>query len=114
VIDSCLRNEEFVIHKDCRFDYLYIEDAARVVLWFIEHEPHHHDYNVVSGKPLLLSELARIVMQKMGNSNGIRILGQNTEYTASNARLLREIGDFKLTSISEGIDKQIAWQKEQI
>lgn len=112
-IDSSLRGEPISIRQDCLFDYLYVEDLAGVVRWFIENKPAYHDYNVVTGKPEYLSNIAKMIAEKTGNNKDIIIRqdGLNRAYTASNERLLREIGPFNFTSLSEGIDRQIAWQE---
>jgi GDP-L-fucose synthase len=114
-ITCCLKNEPITIRQDCYFEYLYVTDLVYIIRWFIENKPHYHDYNLVPGKPVLLSEIAQIVAQKMGNLKGIKILkeGLNNEYTANNQRLLSEIKNLKFTSMDEGIDRQIAWQKSR-
>ncbi|GHS97893.1 CDP-4-dehydro-6-deoxy-D-gulose 4-reductase [Planctomycetales bacterium] len=114
-IDCCLRNEPIIIRQDCYFDYLYVEDFAQIIEWFIENKPQYHDYNAVTGKPVSLSAIARLVAEKMENSNGIKILkdGWNNEYTATNERLLAEMGKLDLTLLDVGIEQQIIWQKEK-
>jgi GDP-L-fucose synthase len=113
-IDSCLKNESIAIRQDCYFDYLYVEDLAEIIHWFIENDLRYHDYNVVTGKAVSLSYIAKIIAGKMGNKNPVKIAkeGLNKEYTASNNRLLAELGDFIFTSLGDGIDKQITWQKD--
>jgi GDP-L-fucose synthase len=112
-IDCCLRNETITIRQDCYFDYLYVEDLAKIIEWFIETMPKHHDYNAVSGTPVLLSEIAEMVKQIMSRRKGVKILkeGLNKEYTANNERMMAEMGRFDFTSLCDGIDKQIVWQK---
>lgn len=112
-IDCCLENKEITIRQNCMFDYLYVEDLAFVFEWFIENTPKFHDYNISTAKPISLKNIAEIVSNKMNNKNGIRILkeGWNKEYTADNSRLKSEIINLRLTSIEEGIEKQIKWQK---
>jgi hypothetical protein len=54
-----------------------------------------------------------MIAGKLGNTNELVIkeAGYNKAYTASNERLLNEMGDFAFTALSEGIDRQIAWQR---
>jgi GDP-L-fucose synthase len=113
VIDCCLKNKPITIRQDCYFDYLYVEDLVLILKWFIEHKPLYHDYNVTTGEPVSLSHIAELIAQKMENINGIKMLGKgwNKEYTASNERLLNEFVNFQFTSLNDGIDKQIIWQK---
>ncbi|GHV82971.1 NAD-dependent epimerase/dehydratase family protein [Spirochaetia bacterium] len=111
-IDCCLKNEPVTIRQDCYFDFLYVGDLVEVIRCFIDNKPKYHDYNIVTGKHVLLSEIAKIVAQKMNNPNGIKLLkdGFNNEYTASNQRLFAEFEDFRFTTLDAGIDEQIEWQ----
>lgn len=111
-IDCCLENRAITIRQNCMFDYMYVEDLAYIFEWFIENEPKYHDYNICTAKPVSLLEIAQIVAQKMGNDKPIEIAkdGWNLEYTADNSRLLQEF-NFTFTTLEEGIEKQIKWQK---
>lgn len=112
-INCCLAGEPVTIRQDCWFDYLHVDDFARIAAWAISAVPRHHDYNISSGERITLQAIASEVCAQMGNKRGVTILsdGFNKEYTASNARLLQEIGPFKFTSIQEGIARQIEWQR---
>ncbi|MDR0734156.1 MAG: NAD(P)-dependent oxidoreductase [Elusimicrobiota bacterium] len=112
-IDCCLAGSPITIRQDCLFDYIYVDDLARIIMHFIEHKPKFHDYNACTGSPAALSEIAKIVSAQTGINKPAVIAkeGFNKEYTASNGRLMAELGDFKFTPPEEGIAKQIAWQK---
>lgn len=112
-IRCCLRNEAITIHQDCLFDYLYVTDYARYLECCIENDLKYHDYNAGSGAVVSLSEIAKIVASKMNNNKEIVIQnnGFNKEYTASNERIMSEMGsNTKLVSIEEGIEKLIEWE----
>jgi GDP-L-fucose synthase len=113
-IDCCLAGGPVTIKQDCFFDYTYVDDLARIIMHFIEDKPKYHDYNACAGTPTALSEIAKIVSAQM-NINKPAVIakpGFNKEYTASNKRLMAELGaGFKFTSLQEGISKQIIWQK---
>lgn len=115
-IDCALADTPITIRQDCLFDYLYVDDLARLIAWFIENTPQYHDYNVVSGRPVALSALAKTVARLTGHTRGIQIAkpGLNKEYTAANARLLAEVKNFAFTPLDEGISRQLAWQKEYV
>ena len=112
-IDCCLEDRAITIRQDCMFDYMYVKDLAEVIDHFAKSEPRFHDYNVCRGKRIALSEIANIVAMKMKNPYPLDIAAQgwNKEYTASNARLLNEFPDFIFTSIEDGIENQIEWQR---
>ena len=112
-INCCLRGEPITIRQNCKFDYLYIDDYARYLDYFINNEPHFHDYNAGSGTHILLTEIAQIVADKMNNKYGIVIAeqGLNKEYTASSQRLADETGLVQDNlSIENGIDRLIEWR----
>lgn len=112
-IDCCIENRPITIRQNCMFDYMYVKDLAYIFEWFIENEPKYHDYNICTGKPVSLLEIAKIVAKQMDNKRPIEIAadGWNKEYTADNSRLLDEF-DFAFSSLENGIKEQIDWQKE--
>ena len=112
-INCCLRDERISIRQDCLFDYMQVEDLLKIFCWGIENPLNYHDYNICSGKRILLSEIAEKVRVQMGSNLSIQVLneGLNKEYTADNSRLLQELGDYNFLTIDEGIAKQIMWQR---
>ena len=102
-----LRGLNISINQDMQFDYLYIDDLCRIVVWFIEHTPKFHDYNVCTSNAVRLSEIAELIGSKCGSGFPGRILseGEKLPYTADNTRLLAEIGEFAFTSLTVGIGK---------
>ncbi|MCI9487235.1 MAG: NAD(P)-dependent oxidoreductase [Lachnospiraceae bacterium] len=93
------------VRRDCYFDFLYIEDLAGIVRWFLENTPRHHDYNVCSGKEYLLTELAGKVLRRSGKKLPVKLLSEerNLDYSASNERLRAEIPDLRITEIDPAI-----------
>ena len=114
VIQSVLDNRIITIRQDCRFDYMHVFDLAKILDYFIEHEPKYKDYNLSSGETYLLSEIANIVKDEMKSELDIKILssGLNNEYTASNERLINEC-KIDFIKLREGIRKQIVSEKEK-
>lgn len=112
-IRCCEKNEPITIRQDCYFDYLYIDDYAKYLMFCIENKLKYHDYNASSGTRILLSDIARMVRKQYGSNNEIIILkeGFNKEYTASNKRIIDEMGGMEFISIENGIDKLIRWEK---
>lgn len=111
-IQNSLNHEPITIKQNCYFDYLYVEDYARFVMYFIENDPKFHDYNATSGTRVKLSEIAELVRKKLSNPHPITILseGMNCEYTANNQRIIKETGITDLISLDEGISKMIEWR----
>lgn len=110
-IRCCKRGEPITIRQDCRFDYLYIEDYAKVVAYFVTHAPTHHDYNVTSSTRVLLSTIASEVKDVMSSDVEIIISDTNglaREYTASNHRLISEAGNLGFMELRDSIRKYVA------
>ena len=98
------------VRKECSFDFLYIDDLAPVVAWFLENKPAWHDYNVCMGVPYKLTELAALVKATAQKDLPIQVLseGRNPDYTACGDRLWQETG-LQPTSMKEAIDSLYAW-----
>lgn len=111
-IRSILLNKDITIRKDCKFDYLHVFDFARFVNWGINSNLKYHDYNVCSGMPVLLSNIAEIVKHLMNSKAKIRLLSDelNRNYTASNKRIIEESGIGLDYPLEKGIKKQIEWE----
>ena len=82
------------MRQNVYFDYLYIEDFLKILNVFLKTEkPLFHSYNVVSGKRIDLLSLCNTLNAMTGKNDRIIVCndGLANEYTASNARLLKEI-----------------------
>lgn len=113
-IRCCMRGEDITIRQNCYFDYMHVNDLARILGFFIYHVPFHKAYNVCTGVRKSLLEIAQLVRVQMHTNNKILLLaeGWNREYTGSNQRLLAELGDYVFISIEDGIRMQIQAEAE--
>lgn len=102
------------IRQDCMFDYLYVDDLAPIVIWFLEHEPKFHDYNVCTGQPVSLREIAAAVLEASGKELPVVVAkeGWNLPYTADNSRLSAEMGSLRLHTLKEAVAKLYAYYQE--
>lgn len=114
-IHCALRGEPITIRRDCYFDYLQVNDLGLIVPWFIENKLAFHDYNVTSGTRVLLSDIAKTVLDLMELKLDI-IIGQkglNNEYTGNNQRLLTEMGsEATFTDLRAGIEELIGFERK--
>ena len=92
------------IRQECHFDFMYVDDLMGPLRWALEGAPRFHDYNVCTGRPVLLSDIARLVCRVAGKDLPIQILsgGMGLEYTGSPARLKMEF-PFIPTPLEEGV-----------
>jgi UDP-glucose 4-epimerase len=104
-----------VLRKDIVFDYLYVNDLVRLIRWFIENEAQHKAYNVCSGRPVALTELARMIARVAGSVSGrvpdVSILGAGMggEYSGDNSRMLAEMGGYQFWDMEDAIRDLYEW-----
>lgn len=95
------------IRQDLLFDFLWIDDFCRIVFELLNKESlNYHTYNVASGKKINLLEIAQIVNVISEKNLPIIVCneGIGKEYTASNERLLSELGGaFEFTTMEEAV-----------
>jgi len=103
------------IRQNVFFDYLWIDDFLRILDVFMEKELKYHSYNMCTGEPIDLISLAETVRQVSGRDTGLYVCrdGLAKEYTASNERLLEELGgSFDYTPVKDAVKKLYDWYVE--
>ena len=110
-----LKGLPIVLRQDVLFDYLYVKDLAPITRWFIENDARHKAYNVCTGRPVALTELARMVAEVSGCNPSVSVIhgGMGPEYTADNSRLLGEMGDYQFWDLRRAINDLYSWYKRQ-
>ncbi len=105
-IISCVKaNKPVELRQNVMFDFLYVKDIAPVLMYFIENEPTHRTYNLCSGRPTLISEIAEEVRQQMNSDLPIvfKNEGLGLEYTGNNDRLRAELRYWEPRLLRDGI-----------
>lgn len=108
---SVIRGESMSLRQNARFDYLYIDDLCCILEWFLYAQPMHSTYNVCSGTPVELMDLAEMI----GEVTGTKSLpvaakdGYQPDYTGDNSRLIKEMGGFQFTPHITSIEKLYAY-----
>jgi GDP-L-fucose synthase len=110
-----LKGLPIVIRQDVVFDYLYVDDLAKITAWFIEHEPRYKTYNICTGEGGPLTKFASVVAKASGRNPRIIVRqdGLAPEYTADNSLLLNEIGDYKFCDPQRSIGELYEWYASQ-
>lgn len=103
-----------VIRQNVAFDYLYIQDLAKIADWFIENTPQQTTYNVCTGGCWKLWELAEIVAAVSGRNPEIQLInpGMGAEYTGDNSRLMKEIPALQFEPMQRAIEALYGWYEE--
>ncbi|MFY9845213.1 MAG: NAD-dependent epimerase/dehydratase family protein [Terriglobales bacterium] len=104
-----LKGLPIVLRQDVVFDYLYIKDLVKITRWFIENDARHKAYNVCAGRPVALSELARVIAgvstEMSGNNPKISVVseGLGPEYSGDNSRMVTEVSGYQFWDLQDSI-----------
>jgi GDP-L-fucose synthase len=110
-----LKGLPIVLRQDIVFDYLYVKDLVKLTMWFIENDARHKAYNACTGRPVAISELARVIArvsaQVSGRNPGVSVMteGMGPEYSADNSRMLTEMGGYRFWDLEDSIRDLYVW-----
>jgi len=113
-----LKGLPIVLRQDIVFDYLYVKDLVKLTRWFIENNARHKAYNVCTGHPAALTELARVIarvsVQVSGRKPNVSVMteGMELEYSADNSRMLTEMGAYRFWDLEDAIGDLYAWYEQ--
>lgn len=117
IINSLLSGETAVCKtwKQIR-DFIYVEDAARATIDLLEKAP-SGSYNISSGTPTLLKEIANKIGIKLDKEELINISDYNNLdifpfLLGDTSKIFNTISFSPLYSIDQGLDLSIKWWKE--
>lgn len=115
-VAKSLSGVPIVIRQNVVFDYLWIDDLARIVPRFLEGERRFADVNVTPTAPVQLTDIATIVLRETGRPArfDVETPGLNNEYTGDNRRLLELCPGFTFTPIDEGVQALVAYYRSHI
>ena len=99
------------LRQDRRFSYLYVDDLAPVIDYFIENTPRYKAYNIVPDQVVSLYDLAQMVVKISGKDLPVQVAqdGLGLEYSGDNSRLKKEIPDIRFTPIEDSVRQLYEW-----
>jgi GDP-L-fucose synthase len=99
-----------ILNRRSMFDYLDVADVADIVNWFLTAQPQHRAYNLCSGAPSDLRDLADHVVRASGKDLAVIVKqdGWGAEYSGSNERLMAEL-PLRLRPIGDSVRELYAW-----
>lgn len=106
-----------IMNQNVEFDYVYIADFIRILQIFMTHTPRHSHYNITTGQPVTLVEIAETIRDTLCGTQDIIIKqpGLGNSYTGGNTRLRDFIGqDFQFTSLKQSIIELAAWYEKRL
>ena len=100
-----------LLRRNVFFDYLDVEDLARLVEAFLSGDFRHRQYNVCTGRPVDLKTLAAEVIEASGKALPIEVRqeGLAGEYSGSNLRLMAELPAFRFRERKDSIGRLYRW-----
>jgi UDP-glucose 4-epimerase len=106
-----------VIKQNVEFDYLYINDFLKIINEFIKRPAAYSNYNITTGQPVTLLEIAEIIREVLGNKQEIVIQesGLGNSYTGSNTRLRGFLEpNFEFTPMKQAIEELAVWYETRL
>jgi GDP-L-fucose synthase len=100
-----------VIRQNVFFDYLDVDDLARILELMFCRTLRHRQYNICTGRAVDLKTLAGQVIAASGKCLEVDVknAGLANEYSGENARMLAEIPDFRFTESEDSIARLYQW-----
>ena len=89
----------------------------KILQEFIERPALHSSYNITTGEPITLIEIAEIVREVLGKKHDIVIKNRKLgdHYTGNNEHLKKFLpSDFKFTPIQTAIEELANWYAERM
>jgi len=99
-------------------DFIYVEDTVKIIRKFIEFNPKaHREFNIGTGEEISILKLVNNICEIM-NYKGEFIKKAKRKadvarHSANIDRLVSEIGDLNLTSLSAGLERTVNWYQEK-
>lgn len=111
MICKAIFNHPMTMKQNRRFSYIYIDDLAPIIEYFICNEPKYNIFNVTPDKQIELLDLARMIKDVTKTQSEIIVAtsGIGVEYTGDNSRLHREMKDLKFTPIEKALKELSDW-----
>lgn len=112
---KAIKDLPLAMRKNVYFDYLWVEDFCRMLEYFLHNEPIYKVYNMVSGQKISLEEICELVKKISGKNLPVYVCqdGLANEYTASNARFMKECPDFVYTPMEQAIENLYHWYENE-
>ncbi len=114
-----LKGLPIVLRQDIVFDYLYVKDLAKITMWFIKNDARQKAYNVATGRPIALTELARVIARVSNQISGpnptvsVQSEGLGLEYSADNSRMLVEMGGYQFWDVEASLRDLYSWYAQR-
>jgi len=102
------------LRQNRRFDYIFVDDLAKVIRHFLVADGTRGAYNVTPDEAVELKTLAEVVVRISGKDLPIRIAqpGLGVEYSGDNALIKAEVPGFPFTPLESAVRSLYDWYTE--
>ena len=113
-INQNLAHKPIEINQNVVFDYLFVEDMAKIIEYFIQNDWQDSVINITPTESVSLTEIAQLVNEISDFKSEIIIKNSvmNNEYTGDNTLLLKNMPSLKFTSMKDGLKKLYEYNLE--
>lgn len=115
-INQNLAHKSIEINQNVVFDYLFVEDMAKIVEHFIENDWQDSVINITPAKSVSLVDIANTVNEISDFKSEIVIKNpvMNNEYTGDNTLLCKNIPSLEFTSLKDGLKKLYEYNRKNL
>lgn len=105
-----------VINQNVVFDYLFLDDFLEIIEKSIENDFPYNEFNITPNKSIDLLSIAHMINECSEFKSDIIVNnpGYNYEYTGDNARLNKNIPDFKFTEYNSAVQKLYKYYRDNL
>jgi GDP-L-fucose synthase len=103
-----------VINQNVIYDYLYINDLYKLLVYFVNNKTKEKIFNITPTESVDLLTIADMVNKVSENKCEIKVLnpGIGVEYSGDNKRLLSEVGKFQFITYERAIADLFGYYKK--
>lgn len=115
-ICKTLFNLPITIKQNRKFDYLYVKDLPCILDYFLSAFPRYKAYNVTPDVAVELLDLAKMIRGVAGKNISIVVekSGLGMEYSGSNQRIKMDFPGYRLTPLTEAVERLYRWYKKNL
>jgi UDP-glucose 4-epimerase len=98
-----IKKENMLIDADRSFDYFYVEDVCRVIIYLINNDIKEHEMNLTYSDKIKLSQIAEIINSLNDYKVEIKCLKAGNDYTGE-PKILQDMS-LEFVGLTEGIKR---------
>lgn len=112
---NVIYGRQITVNQNSIFDYLYINDFVKIIDSIIDHKLKFKSYNLCTGQPVELVQLAQYIKNVTQTPNDIKVVNSaiKATYLGDNRRLLHELGAIEFTDFTTSIASLYQWYLDQ-